>query len=187
MCDICHDTVHGSCEQLLIFVVHGQHDEELGSTRRIEEYLTQGIALILEVVGVTSCGSVTHVSELSRLSVVELVEQLRWDWTVEDQVTVVELHPLERLVSSWDTLRNLAESHTTSLAVLHHGRVKSAWHVVIGISAVRAEQTTSCLTVNIVFVHDVVVSICILVHRPNMVAMLVEVRSRSIGVVAFPW
>jgi hypothetical protein len=42
MSDVFHDTVHGSAEELLVFVVHGHDDEEFGAARRVIMDLAEG-------------------------------------------------------------------------------------------------------------------------------------------------
>ena len=53
MRDILHNTVHGSSEELFVFVVHGENNEQLRSPGRIVQDLAQGESRVLEVIGIT--------------------------------------------------------------------------------------------------------------------------------------
>ena len=53
MGDILHNTVHGSSEELFVFVVHGENNEQLRSPGRIVQDLAQGESRVLEVIGIT--------------------------------------------------------------------------------------------------------------------------------------
>jgi hypothetical protein len=152
------------------------------SVRRggIEKHLAQSVSLVLEVVGVACSSCVTHVSELARFSVVQLVEQLGRHGTVEDKVSVVELDSFESLVSSWHTLWDLSVTDTVRLAVLEHVRIESSGHIVIGVCAVGAKQATACRFIDSILVHNIVIAIRILVNGAYVVAMLVKVRSGCI-------
>ena len=88
MGDVPHDAVHGAAEELLVLVVHGHDDEELGAAGGGVVALAEGEAGALEVVGVAGGGGVAHVGELAVGLVGAFVEQLAGDGGVEDEVSV---------------------------------------------------------------------------------------------------
>lgn len=54
MGDILHNTVHGSGEELLVLVVHGEDEKQLRSPGRIVQDLTQRKSGVFKIIGVTS-------------------------------------------------------------------------------------------------------------------------------------
>lgn len=52
--DILDDAMHGTSEELFIFVVHGENDEEFRPPRRVIKDLTQGESGVLEIIWVAS-------------------------------------------------------------------------------------------------------------------------------------
>jgi hypothetical protein len=52
VCDVFDDTVHRSGEQLVVLVVHGHDNEEFGTSSRFVMDLSEGEAVILEIVGI---------------------------------------------------------------------------------------------------------------------------------------
>ncbi len=56
-------TLHGSGEELFVFVVSGHDDEEFGPTGRVVVDLAESETVVLEIVGIAGCGRVAHVSE----------------------------------------------------------------------------------------------------------------------------
>lgn len=75
MRNVAHDSVQRAAEELFVFIVHREDDEELCAARRVEENLAQGVALVFEVVWVASCGGVAHVGKFAGLTIVEAVEE----------------------------------------------------------------------------------------------------------------
>ena len=55
MGDIFHNAMHGSGEELLVFVVHGENDEEFCPSGRVVQNLTQSETRVFEIVGIASC------------------------------------------------------------------------------------------------------------------------------------
>ena len=91
MSDVFDDAaMHGSGEELLVFVVHGHDDEELGTAWRVVVDLAESEAVVLEIVGIAGGGGVAHVSELALGTVWAEIKKSLGDWVVEDEVTVEE-------------------------------------------------------------------------------------------------
>lgn len=65
MGDVFYDAVHGTSEEFLVFVVHGHDNEEFGTTRRVVVDLTEGEAIVFEVVWIASGCGITHMSEFA--------------------------------------------------------------------------------------------------------------------------
>ena len=82
--------MHRPRKQAVILVVHGHDDEQLRSTRRVIMHLTEGEAIIFELVRVTSCGRIAHVCELAIIFMDAEVKQLCWDCRVEHKIAVEE-------------------------------------------------------------------------------------------------
>lgn len=88
MCYVLHDAAHRPAEQLVIFVVHRDDDEELGLARGIVETLSEGVLVILpvsymlgrrregtyhKVIGIASDGGVAHLFKLVAIAVGALI------------------------------------------------------------------------------------------------------------------
>ena len=100
--NVLEHTDHGAGEKEIVFIVHGDGDEKLRVSGFSKQSLAQGEAVLVEVQRIARRRGITHVGELvtSRgFSVGHLREQLGCDRTVENEVTVKQLHFLDRLPS----------------------------------------------------------------------------------------
>ena len=86
--DVLHNTVHGPSEELLVFVVHGENDEQFRSPGRVVQDLTQGEPGVLEFIGVTSGSRISHVGELSFCLERTPVKQLGRDCGIQNKVSM---------------------------------------------------------------------------------------------------
>ena len=152
MRNVGHYAVHCSCEELFVFlevlekklceprqaeqekggahIVHGHADEQLGPSGRVKEDLPESIALILHIVRIARSRRIAHVRKLPTLPIIELIQQLARHRAVEHEISMIELYPLERLVSPRHSLRNPPVSDTSRrFSIFQHGRVESARHV----------------------------------------------------------
>ena len=83
--------MHGAGEIDLVFVVHGDTDEELSLARRRANVLTQFVASFDKVVRVASDGGVSHVCEFDIVAArQERIQDCR-DLALEHEFTVDEL------------------------------------------------------------------------------------------------
>jgi hypothetical protein len=90
MGNILDNAMHSTTEKLLVFVVHGHDDEELGAAWGVVHDLTEGEPGILEVVGVASGGGVAHVGEFALGAVWTHGQELFRDGIVENKVAMEE-------------------------------------------------------------------------------------------------
>jgi hypothetical protein len=100
--DVLDHTNHCARKQLVLLIVHGDDDEELGVPWLCKQLLAQCEALCIEVSGVAGGGGVSHMRELVTLGGLcmrDLVQQPRWNRAIEHQVALEQLHLLDRLPS----------------------------------------------------------------------------------------
>lgn len=100
--DVFENTAHCAREQEVIFIIHGDGNEQFCVSRFGEKLLTQREAFFEEIVRIACCSRITHVRELitpRRFSVGHLREQSWCDGAVEHEVSVEQLHFLDRLPS----------------------------------------------------------------------------------------
>ena len=90
MRNVLDHTVHRPAEQLLVFVVHGQDDEQLRAARRVVVHLTESEPRVLEVVRIACGCGVSHMGEFALGTVRTHVEQLLRDGVVEYKVAMEE-------------------------------------------------------------------------------------------------
>jgi len=90
MRDILDNTVHSPAEEFLVFVVHGDDDEQLCSARGVVVHLTESEARAFKVVGVAGGGGVSHVGKFALGAVHAHVKELCRDGVVEHKVTAEE-------------------------------------------------------------------------------------------------
>ena len=95
--DVFVNTDHGAGKEDIIFVVHGDYNEELGMTGLAEQFLAQGKILIVKVGRVASRRSVAHVCKLVAFTMRILLQENRGNRAVKNQVAPVKedlLHSL---------------------------------------------------------------------------------------------
>lgn len=90
MRDILFNTVHSPTEEFLVFVVHGDDDEQLRSARGGVVHLTESEARVFKVVGVAGGGGVSHVGKFVLGAVRAPVKELCRDSAVKHKVTMEE-------------------------------------------------------------------------------------------------
>lgn len=96
MSNVLHDGTHCLDKEIVVLVVHGHDDEQLGLAA--VDGGSEGVALLEKVVGVTGGGGVTHVFELALAFEVDVLEQLLWNWAVHDQVSICQGDVADRLL-----------------------------------------------------------------------------------------
>lgn len=94
MADVLHDGVHGPRESDLVLVVHGDADEQLRFPHRLADVLSQLVASLHEVIGIASHGRVSHVRELDLVPAGQEAVENSGDLTLENELTVDQLHLL---------------------------------------------------------------------------------------------
>lgn len=82
MSNVFHDGAHCLNKEIVVLVVHGHDDEQLGLAA--VDGGSEGVTLLEKVVGVTGGGGVTHVLELALAFELNVLKQLLWHRAIHD-------------------------------------------------------------------------------------------------------
>ena len=151
MRDVPYDTVHRSTKEILALIVHGHHNEQFRSARRVIVHLTQRESRILEIIRVTSRSRVPHVRKLAFGPHRRHIEQFRRHRRVQHEISMEQLDLLERLVPSRNPLWDASISDIGLGLIIHGGYFGVAtWHRhgPVGIFALEKRK----LAIRVVFI-----------------------------------
>ena len=90
MGDILDNSMHSTTEQFFVFVIHGHHDEEFCTSRRVVLALPKCETGTLKIVGIAGCCRVAHVSEFALVAEGTHLKQFFGNLIVKDKIAVEE-------------------------------------------------------------------------------------------------
>lgn len=124
MRDVLHNTMHRPTKQLVVFVIHRHHDEQLRPSWGLVQDLAEREPFIHKVVRIARGGAVPHVRELALGAERTALEELLGHGRVEDEVPVEQFDALHRLVSTWHALWDASVPDVSVVLVIPNSSIE---------------------------------------------------------------